>query len=225
MNARTIALCLAVILGSNVAVASDGLPELALGRNFQYDYDPPVPGSYKLPPLLPAGDGAVLREDGSAGSLRGMYRGKITVLAFIYTRCHDARACPYATRVFYQMHQVTSRDPVLAKNLQLITMSFDPSHDTPEVMASYRKLYEPERKGARWFYLTTRNAGDLKPILDSYGQVVDRKKNPNDEFGPFFHQLRVFLIDREGMIRNIYSYDLLDPRLVITDVRTLLLEK
>jgi len=35
----------------------------------------------------------------------------------------------------------------------------------------------------------------------------------------------VFLIDGEGKVRNIYSYDVLDPRLVVTDIRTLLMEK
>jgi cytochrome oxidase Cu insertion factor (SCO1/SenC/PrrC family) len=38
------------------------------------------------------------------------------------------------------------------------------------------------------------------------------------------HTLRVFLIDPGGNIRNIYSSDTLDPRLVLADVRTLLME-
>jgi cytochrome oxidase Cu insertion factor (SCO1/SenC/PrrC family) len=38
------------------------------------------------------------------------------------------------------------------------------------------------------------------------------------------HTLRVFLIDRDGNIRNIYSSGTLDPRLVLADVRTLMLE-
>ena len=40
-----------------------------------------------------------------------------------------------------------------------------------------------------------------------------------------YHILRVFLIDREGRIRNIYSSGTLDPRLVLADVKTLLLEE
>jgi len=37
--------------------------------------------------------------------------------------------------------------------------------------------------------------------------------------------VRVFLIDRAGRIRNIYSPATLDPRLVLADVKTLLLEE
>lgn len=42
--------------------------------------------------------------------------------------------------------------------------------------------------------------------------------------GPFYHPLRVYLIDSRQQLRNIYSFGLLDPRLVMTDVRTMLLE-
>jgi protein SCO1/2 len=213
------------ILAATAWVYAGERPELALGRDSLHDYDPPTPGSYGLPALKPAGDGTVVGEDGRTRQLNEMFKDNITVLAFIYTRCNDPRACPYATRVLYQIHQISEDDPVLARNLHLLTMSFDPSHDTPEVMAEYRQRYETEQKGAKWSYLTTRNVEAIRPILASYGQAVDRKKNPKDQYGPISHQLRVFLIDRHGMVRNIYSYDVLDPRLVITDVRTLLLEE
>jgi protein SCO1/2 len=224
MHICLVILTIAVVAGAPAGNA-DPLPELALGRTVLHDYDPPTPGSYDLPAIKPAADGAILGEDGKARRLREMFAGRISVLGFIYTRCTDPRACPYATRVLYQLHQVSSQDPLLASNMHLITMSFDPAHDTPEVMTKFKDRYEPERPGAKWSYLTTRGAEDIRAILDAYGQAVDRKKNPNAESGPFHHQLRVYLIDRQDMIRNIYSYDLLDPRLVITDIRTLLLEE
>jgi hypothetical protein len=46
-----------------------------------------------------------------------------------------------------------------------------------------------------------------------------------DSRGPLYHVLRVFLIDREGRIRDIHSSATLDPRLVLADVKTLLLEE
>jgi hypothetical protein len=53
---------------------------------------------------------------------------------------------------------------------------------------------------------------------------VDKKRDPQDPTGPLNHTLRVFLIDQAGNVRNIYSSDTLDPRLVLADVRTLMLE-
>jgi len=127
--------------------------------------------------------------------------------------------------VLYRLHQVSLKDPTIAENLQLISFSFDPTHDTPAVMDSYSDRFDRASGGANWLFLTTRAQSDIAPILQGYGQVVDRKANPNDAFGPYNHTLRVYLIDRKGIIRNIYSYGLFDARLVMTDVRTLLMEE
>jgi cytochrome oxidase Cu insertion factor (SCO1/SenC/PrrC family) len=200
-------------------------PELSLGRSEDYDYDPPEPGSYRLPVLKEATSGRVLGADGKPQDLGAVMDGHITVLSFIYTRCRDPKACPYATGVLYQVHQVSQQDPVISKNLRLITLSFDPAHDTPRIMEQYSRGLKSEDTGSDWLFLTTPTRNDLAPILESYGQQVDRKKDPDDPLGPFYHLLRVYLVDRSGMIRNIYSSGLLDPRLVLTDVRTLLLEE
>jgi cytochrome oxidase Cu insertion factor (SCO1/SenC/PrrC family) len=103
-------------------------------------------------------------------------------------------------------------------------MSFDPANDTPERMAAYSTWARARQSAAEWRFITTRSQAELQPILDAYGQAVDRKKNPFDPTGPLNHSLRVFLIDREGRIRNIYSSGTLDPRLVLADVRTLMME-
>lgn len=206
-----------------IGQASTTLPELELGRSDLSDYDPPTPGSYSLPVIKSAADGEVLDSAGQLRSLRTMLDGRVTILSFVYLRCASPNACPYATGVLRQIHEVTCKDPDLARRLQLITMSFDPAHDTPKRMAEYGELFRG-KGGADWQFLTTRDELALKPILKAYDQTVDRKANMNDPLGPYFHPVRVYLIDRAGHIRNIYSFGMLDPRMIITDVRTLLVE-
>jgi cytochrome oxidase Cu insertion factor (SCO1/SenC/PrrC family) len=109
--------------------------------------------------------------------------------------------------------------------MRLVSMSFDPAVDTPERMADYASLARSTRPAAEWKFLSTRSQAQLQPILDSYGQAVNKRSNPNDPQGPLYHILRVFLIDAEGNVRNIYSSDTLDPRLVLADVKTLLSER
>jgi cytochrome oxidase Cu insertion factor (SCO1/SenC/PrrC family) len=92
-------------------------------------------------------------------------------------------------------------------------------------MTAYSALAERYPSAAEWRFLTTRSQSELQPILDAYGQAVDKKQNPFDPTGPLNHTLRVFLMDRGGKIRNIYSSTTLDPRLVLADVRTHLMEK
>lgn len=209
--------------GTTCCAGAKARPELALGRNALHDYDPPEPGSYSLPVVKTAADGQVLDSTGRSRSLRSLLDGQVTILSFVYLRCASPKACPYATGVLHQIHDVTRHDPALAKNLQLITMSFDPDHDTPKRMADYGKLFRG-KGGADWHFLTTRGAAELKPILKAYDQTVDRKANMNDPLGPYYHPVRVYLIDSAGRIRNIYSFGMLDPRMIVTDVRTLLME-
>jgi len=78
-------------------------------RDFDYDYDPPLPGSYTLPVVKLASDGALLDTDNKTVNLRDLTHGRITVLSFIYTRCAAPKACPYATGVLDQLHDFSAR--------------------------------------------------------------------------------------------------------------------
>jgi cytochrome oxidase Cu insertion factor (SCO1/SenC/PrrC family) len=195
-----------------------------LPRTSDYDYEAPAPGSYTLPVVKQAADGDVLDSKGRPLRLRQVTHGRVTVMSFIYTRCAAARACPYATGVLRQLYQLSSEDTALAKGMRLVSMSFDPAVDTPDRMGAYAALANLGSSAAPWSFLTTRSQAELQPILEAYGQAVDKKRNPFDPTGPLNHTLRVFIIDRDGNIRNIYSSDTLDPRLVLADVRTLLME-
>jgi cytochrome oxidase Cu insertion factor (SCO1/SenC/PrrC family) len=200
---------------------------LDTARTREFDFDPPAPGSYTLPVVRPAADGAVLDTHGTARRLHDVFDGRIVLLSFIYTRCTDAQGCPLATAVLYKIFGASKADRALADNLRMVSLSFDPAHDTPEIMAGYRNGDSPDwADGAEWLDLTTASDGELKPILTAYDQVVRRRVDddgkPTDAFG---HQLRAYLIDRHKRIRNIYGLGFLDPRLLVADVHTLLAEE
>lgn len=205
-------------------VAGTAEPQLAPGRTEEYDYDAPEPGSYQLPVLEDASNGTVVAPDGKPVQLRELLDGRIAVLSFIYTRCSDPRACLRASGVLSQLQQLSRQDKSVASRLQLITLSFDPGYDTPEVMERYGHVFSRPDGGADWMFLTTRNDDELKPLLAAYGQRVDQRTRPS-LFGPFQHTLRVYLIDSQKRIRNVYGYGLLDPRLVLADIRTLMMEE
>lgn len=194
-------------------------------RDPDHDYEAPVPGSYELPVIKAAGDGALLDSAGRSLRLAELTHGRITVMSFIYTRCAAARACPYATGVLLELHRASDEDPALASQLRLVSLSFDPANDTPERMAAFAGIAARRPAAAPWNFVTTRSPAALQPILAAYGQAVNRKANPADPTGPLNHILRVFLVDAAGRIRNIYGSDTLDPRLVLADVRTLMLEQ
>lgn len=221
-QSRALALAFTFYLAAQiVSVAADS----ALPHDSDYDYDPPVPGSYALPVIKVAPDGAIIDSAGQALNLRELTHGRITVLSFIYTRCAAPKACPYATGVFYDLHALSAGDDELAKNMRLVSLSFDPDHDTPQRLAEYSEAMRQQKTGCEWRFATTKSRAELDPILNGYGQAVDKRSNSSDPQGPLYHILRVFLIDREGRVRNIYSSATLDPRLVLADVKTILLEE
>jgi protein SCO1/2 len=220
---RTDYLCLCLltlILVSRAAIATAEPP-----RDSDYDYNPPVPGSYSLPVVKVAPDGALLDSEGKSLNLRDITHGRVTVLSFIYTRCAAPKACPYATGVLSQIHDLSVNDKTLAKSMRLVSLSFDPEYDTPQRLAAYSENVREKGSGCEWRFVTAESHAELDPILAAYDQAVDKRENPADPQGPLYHTMRVFLIDREGRIRNIYSSGTLDPRLVVADVKTLLLEE
>lgn len=198
--------------------------DLMTRRSAEYDYDIPSPGSYALPVLQEAADGPVVGSNGQPVQLHELMRDKVVVFSFIYTRCTDPRACMRATGVLSELQRISRQQPGMADKLLLITMSFDPAFDTPGVMARYGRVTLADGEGADWLFLTTQSQKELQPLLESYGQRVDRRKDI-DNMGPYYHPLRVYLIDSKQRIRNIYSYGLLDPRLVATDILTLMMEE
>lgn len=187
----------------------------------------PTPGTYKLPILGQASDGNVLDSDGRAITLHelmgnGDNAGKVIVLSFIYATCSDVNGCPLATAVFHKIKNRLEEEPKLAQQLRLLTLSFNPEHDTPERMKEYGASLQG--KGVEWHFLTTRSEQDLQPILKNYKQTIEKIYAANGNFtNTYNHNLRVYLIDQHKRLRNIYNTELLHPDMVINDIKTLLL--
>jgi cytochrome c peroxidase len=186
-------------------------------------YQLPDPGSYALPSLGPAADGEVLTGDGESVRLHSTFDKEFTVLAFIYSSCNDEDGCPLSSYVLYQLKDEIEKNQELEKKLKLVSLSFDPRFDTPEMI----KLYENgfKKKGEvknYWEFLTTKNETTLDPILKAYGQDVQRINSSDKKVSVFSHILRVYLIDKEKRIRNIYNVDFLHKDMILNDVKNLI---
>ncbi len=182
-------------------------------------------GSYKLPALGGAANGKVLDDKGNAIQLHDLYKGKYTLLNFMYSNCKDINGCPLSSYVFYKIKAAMNKDPQLAAKLRLASLSFDPENDTPEVMELYGNNFKFAGNEGEWRFLTTPSVEALNPILQDYNQDIQRQMSVNgDQTEDISHILRVFLIDPELKIRNIYSVGFLHSDLLINDLKTLLLE-
>ena len=185
------------------------------------EFTAPEPGSYTLPALGSAADGKVLDTQGNALTLHSLMGDKVVLLSFIYSTCSDINGCPLATAVLHKIKNRLKKEPELAEKLRLVTLSFNPEHDTPEMMQHYAQ--ELQDKGVEWRFLTTQSEQDLQPILEHYKQNIQKVYDAQGQFtGTFSHILRVYLIDKNKQLRNIYSVAFLHPDTLINDIKTLL---
>jgi cytochrome oxidase Cu insertion factor (SCO1/SenC/PrrC family) len=226
---RAVLLCAGLTLGlaafTQEGDAHEGhKPRPAAAARAPYAFPIAAPGSYRLPPIKPAAGGSVLDEAGRRHDLGEILNGRTTVLAFIYTRCGDV--CPTATLDMSQLQDLVAKDRRLSRQVQLVTLSFDPEHDTPEIMREHAAHWRsPHPAAPPWLFLTAPDGKTLAPVLAAYNQAVDRKPDTGSAGGPLNHIFRAFLIDDDGLIRNIYSFEFFDPKLVLNDVQTLLIER
>ncbi|MGZ8162702.1 MAG: cytochrome c peroxidase [Methylobacter sp.] len=182
----------------------------------------PESGTYKLPVLGKAADGKVIDTEGNVISLHNLMGDKVVLLSFIYSTCNDVNGCPLATAVFHKIKSRLKKEPELAAKLRLLTLSFNPEHDTPETMKHYGSGFKEQ--DIEWRFLTTRSEQELQPILEHYQQHIQKVVDAQGRnTGTFSHVLRVYLIDYSKQLRNIYSVSFLHPDTLINDIKTLLL--
>jgi cytochrome oxidase Cu insertion factor (SCO1/SenC/PrrC family) len=186
-------------------------------------FEPPAAGTYRLPPIQAAPDGEVLDAGGRARPLADFTHGRITLLGLVYTRCTDADGCPRATWAFGALRTLLRDRPELEARVRLVTLSFDPAHDTPARLAAYAKRVGAGRPGAEWRFLTTRSRAALDPILEGLGQDLQVEAGSRARPGTedFTHTLKVFLIDPAGRVREIYGTAFLMPAMLLNDMQTL----
>lgn len=211
-----------LFLGTKVAIAevNPKAPKLAPGYGI-LEFSAPKAGSYQLSSLGKASDGSILTTKNQSKKLFDFMGDKLVLLSFIYATCRDINGCPLATMVFHQIKKRLLKEPEIASKLRLLTLSFNPLLDTPDKMSEYGRSFK--NKGLEWEFLTTKSEVELKPILQHYQQNIQKVYDNQGQFtGTFSHILRVYLIDKNKIIRNIYSVDFLHADTLINDIKTLL---
>jgi cytochrome c peroxidase len=207
---------------------SGGGGDVSRSSGGRLDYDPPPPGSYRLPPIQKATDGMVFDAEGKEHNLFALMTDRYVLLSFIYTGCYDPKGCPLAIHTLDTVREKLEKDPAVSGKVLLLTLSFDPEHDTPEVMREFAEArgFADSRKRRKWLFLTTSSKSRLWPILDGYGQYVVREYDKTGRHtGGYSHVLKVFLIDPDRNVRNIYSTSFLFPQLIVNDIKTLIGEE
>lgn len=126
----------------------------------------------------------------------GDLRGKVWIVDFIYTRCKDT--CPVQTALMAKLQAEFEHQP----DLQLVSITVDPRHDSPEVLSRYADSYGA--KPERWLFLTGEPAEITQLVQEGFRlSAVPVGRETEDPV--IFHSSRFILIDRRGEIRGYYD--------------------
>jgi len=161
-------------------------------------------------------DYVLVDQYGADISFPDSYKGKIMLVGYVYTHCPDI--CPMIT---YNMRDI-QRELVDEDNFMLVSISFDPARDTPEIMYDYANNYKLDQSNWR---LLTGDSDIINNVLDELEIRTLKTPTRFTDTGPQYfidHTDKVTLIDEMGNIRNTYSGSEMNAEKIIADIHTLL---
>jgi protein SCO1/2 len=140
------------------------------------------------------------------------YRGNILFLTFIYTRCPFPDFCPRMSSNFSEVYKQIGTNPALA-GAHLLSISFDPEHDTSKVLRDYgfsvAHTHEPALF-THWEFAAP-SKSDLPKIADFFALTV----KPGN--GLITHNLSTAVIGPDGKIVKWYHGSDWQPSDLIKD--------
>jgi protein SCO1 len=149
----------------------------------------------------------LIDQDGKQVTLE-TFRGHPFVVTFIFTRCPIPNFCPRMSSNFADLQKaIESASSGSLAATHLLSISFDPEHDTPEVLKQYGEHASADF--AIWTFATG-TPPEIHGLTKGFSVLVQ------PESGTISHSLATALVDREGRIAKIWRGNAWNPGEAIT---------
>jgi protein SCO1/2 len=138
-------------------------------------------------------------QDGRTRTFHDVRAGRAAAVTFMYTKCPVPTFCPAMDRQFAEA-QALIKQKGLGDRVHLVSVSFDPKHDTPPVLKTHAQglKFDP----AVWTFVTA-DEEEVDRFATNLGVALVRGEAANpDEIG---HTLRTIVVDRQGRLAKAYS--------------------
>ena len=195
----------------NADIMLDHIVVVAQGKP---DYRPKV--IYHVPaPGDPVPDFKFRNQDGRPIHL-GQFRGKALLITFIYTRCPSPEFCPRVTKNFAAIEKQLAIDPGLYGKTHLLSISFDPEHDTPARLRAYGATYigsDTKAAFAHWEF-----AVPEKSALGEMARFFDLGMTENED-SMITHTLSTTLIGPDGKVVRFFPGNEWTSEQVLADLK------
>ncbi len=144
-------------------------------------------------------DVALVDQDGRPLRLSEL-RGKAVAVTFVFTRCPMPDFCPLLMKNFAAAQAaLLERGKDVTARTRLLTVSFDPAHDTPEVLRAFGQPFQKTSPPFTHWRLATGKDAAIRELGGSLG--LDYV----EESASFTHNLRTAVLDREGRLRRLFG--------------------
>lgn len=122
--------------------------------------------------------------------------GRPWIADFIFTRC--PASCPMMSARMARLN----RDLPADLPVRLVSISVDPTHDTPEVLQRYAESFQATD---RWLFLTGTREDIRRLCVEGFKLGLDMTPAPGMGPEPILHSTRFVLVDGQGAIRGYYE--------------------
>jgi protein SCO1/2 len=131
------------------------------------------------------------------------FRGQAIALTFFFTRCPIPEFCPRLSRNFQEAQRKLEALQNAPGNWHLLSVTFDPERDTPEVLKAYGASYQYDP--AHWSFIT-----GPKDKIAELARLCDVNFELDNGF--FNHNFRTLIIDASNHLQMVFptSGDLSD---------------
>ncbi len=132
----------------------------------------------------------LIDQDGHEFKIKDL-SGKKIVLTFIYTNCPIPDYCPLMSFQFKKIHGKLT----VNSNVVLLSVSFDPMRDSPEVLKKYGKKYVDQF--TNWKFVTAKPQ-EIQTMTSDFSVItqIDAEQ--------IIHNLRTVYINEKGLVKKIW---------------------
>ena len=156
---------------------------------------PKIPGWHFVEPALEAGD-TLPDYEFTAETGRPVrfsdFRGRAVAFTFFFTSCPLPEYCPRMNKNFHEARSLLLTNAAAPQNWQMLSISFDSSFDTAEILSAYARFYRGDDPNRWLFAVASANT------LASLAPKVDL--NFWREGGTISHNMRTVVLDTNGKI-------------------------
>jgi protein SCO1/2 len=149
---------------------------------------------HELLPGQAVPDVPLINQDGNTIHL-AQFKGQAVLLTFIYTRCPLPTFCPLISSEFAAIHKEMAKSPATLRKTHLLSISLDPTYDTPPVLRKYGLAYLQDDPGGfrHWDFVSTAPA-DLQTLAAAFGLEYFEQDNQ------ISHSMSTVLVGPDGTV-------------------------